>query len=134
MKTIKNTIILALTLFTVSCTTNETIQELESRKSFKAVYVTIDNYIVVDGGEYWNAWDYTSNTPIENQFVSIHMNENINSLYFRTDVTVTDIIINGEHYGFFKNIDNSYVVEIYNLEKFNDYRGYINFELIYLNE
>lgn len=128
MKTIKNTIILALTLFTMSCTNNETLQELESRKSFKAVYDTVNNTIIVNKKEVFNAWDYVNNKPIQNQLVSVWSDKNHNWIQFITSEVVTDITINGEYYNFTNSVTNTYSVKLENFD------NYINFELIYLNE
>ena len=128
MKTIKNTIILALTLFTMSCTNNETLQELESRKSFKAVYDTVNNTIIVNKKEVFIAWDYVNNKPIQNQLVSVWSDKNHNWIQFITSEVVTDITINGEYYNFTNSVTNTYSVKLENFD------NYINFELIYLNE
>lgn len=131
MKTFFKFILLVGTLlFLASCTDNTS--EFDNQLEYEGIYVTVDNTIHVDNVSY-EAWDYESNTPIPNQFVSIWMNEDRGLLQFTTDAFVTDIIINGERYTYTRTVDNNYTVEMYNLDVYNQYRGFIRFQLNYLN-
>ena len=129
MKTIKNIIIVAILLITFSACTEITE---EQNLQYKAFYIPVDNNIYTESQTLLKAWDYNNNKPIPNQEVSIWSDSKNNRIQFTTDFFITDIIINGEPFGFIKNLNNTYIIEFVNFEQYNDYRGYIKFQLNYI--
>ena len=130
MRTIKNIIIVAILLITFSSCVEQ--REIEQSLQYKAIYIPVDNNIYTEDQTLLKAWNYDTNKPIDGQLVSIWSDYENNWVQFHTDLEVTDIIINGEAFGFIKNLNNTYTIEFVNFEQYNTYRGYIRFQLNYI--